>query len=204
MTDIFTKAAPTLAERARTALGRRNLVFVGLMGAGKSAIGRIVAQQLGLPFIDTDNEIERVSRMTISELFAAYGEQEFRALETRVIKRLLKAGPRVISTGGGAFINDNTRRQIERGGLSIWLKADLDVLWERVNKRDHRPLLKTENPKQTLENLMNQRYPVYALADIVVQSRDVRKDIIVNEVLAAISAHARNPSFSESMPHEDQ
>ncbi|NML75873.1 shikimate kinase [Rhizobium sp. S-51] len=186
MSDIIFPVAPTLGERARAALGRRNLVFVGLMGAGKSAIGRMTAAQLGLPFIDTDTEIERVSRMTISELFAAYGEEEFRALETRVIKRLLRSGPRVVSTGGGAFINEKTRKQIERGGISIWLKADLEVLWERVNKRDHRPLLKTENPKQTLENLMNQRYPVYELADMTVHSRDERKETIVNEVLEAI------------------
>lgn len=186
MNETIYPVAPTLGERARAALGRRNLVFVGLMGAGKSAIGRMTATQLGLPFIDTDNEIERVSRMTISELFAAYGEEEFRALETRVIKRLLRTGPRVISTGGGAFINEKTRKQIERGGVSLWLKADLDVLWERVNKRDHRPLLKTENPKQTLENLMNQRYPIYALADMTIKSRDERKETIVREVLEAI------------------
>ncbi|PZU85003.1 MAG: shikimate kinase [Shinella sp.] len=189
MTDTIFPDVPTLGERARAALGRRNLVFVGLMGAGKSAIGRMVAGQLGLPFVDTDVEIERVSRMTISELFAAYGEDEFRALETRVIKRLLKSGPRVVSTGGGAFINEKTRRQIEKGGISLWLNADLDVLWERVNKRDHRPLLKTENPKKTLEDLMQKRYPVYALADISVLSRDVRKEIIANEVLTAIIDH---------------
>ncbi|MCM2396262.1 shikimate kinase [Rhizobium sp. S95] len=189
MTDTIFPDVPTLGERARAALGRRNLVFVGLMGAGKSAIGRMVAGQLGLPFVDTDVEIERVSRMTISELFAAYGEDEFRALETRVIKRLLKSGPRVVSTGGGAFINEKTRRQIEKGGISLWLNADLDVLWERVNKRDHRPLLKTENPKKTLEDLMQKRYPVYALADISVVSRDVRKEIIANEVLASIIDH---------------
>lgn len=186
MTDTIFPDVPTLGERARAALGRRNLVFVGLMGAGKSAIGRMVAGQLGLPFVDTDMEIERVSRMTISELFAAYGEDEFRALETRVIKRLLKSGPRVVSTGGGAFINERTRKQIERGGISLWLNADLDVLWERVNKRDHRPLLKTENPKKTLQDLMQKRYPIYALADITVLSRDVRKEVIANEVLAAI------------------
>ena len=177
----------SLKDRARAALGQRNLVFVGLMGAGKSSIGRPVAQQLGLPFVDTDAEIERVSRMTIAELFAAYGEQEFRALETRVIKRLLKGGPRVVSTGGGAFINESTRLHVKRGSLSVWLKGDLDVLWERVNKRDTRPLLKTENPKQTLENLMNARYPIYAEADITVLSRDVSKDIMVREVLAAIA-----------------
>ena len=186
MTDLTTTVALTPSARARAALGRRNLVFVGLMGAGKSAIGRMTASQLGLPFVDTDAEIERVSRMTVSELFEAYGESEFRALETRVIKRLLKTGPRVISTGGGAFINEKTRNQIEQGGISLWLKADLDVLWERVNKRDHRPLLKTENPKQTLANLMNQRYPIYALADLTVQSRDERKEVIVDEVMAAI------------------
>jgi shikimate kinase len=156
------------------------------MGAGKSSVGRIVAGHLGIPFIDADSEIERVSRMTISELFAAYGEEEFRALETRVMKRLLKGGPRVVSTGGGAFINERTRRHIKRGGLSIWLKADLDVLWERVSKRDTRPLLKTENPRKTLESLMNARYPVYAEADLTVLSRDVHKDVIAREVLAAI------------------
>jgi shikimate kinase len=186
MTDTILNLAPSLGERAKAALGKRNLVLVGLMGAGKSAIGRIVAQQLGLSFVDTDTEIERVSRMTISELFAAYGEDEFRALETRVIKRLLRTGPRVVSTGGGAFINEKTRKQIERGGLSVWLNADLDVLWERVNKRDHRPLLKTENPKQTLKDLMDKRYPIYALADITVHSRDVRKEVISNEVLTSV------------------
>ncbi|MBX9468517.1 shikimate kinase [Rhizobium sp. WL3] len=186
MTETILNLAPSLGERAKAALGKRNLVLVGLMGAGKSAIGRLVAQQLGLPFIDTDTEIERVSRMSISELFAAYGEEEFRALETRVIKRLLRTGPRVVSTGGGAFINEKTRKQIERGGLSVWLNADLDVLWERVNKRDHRPLLKTENPKQTLKDLMDKRYPVYGLADITVQSRDVRKEVIANEVLTSV------------------
>ncbi len=189
MTDTILNLAPSLGERAKAALGKRNLVLVGLMGAGKSAIGRIVAQQLGLPFVDTDTEIERVSRMSISELFAAYGEDEFRALETRVIKRLLRTGPRVVSTGGGAFINDKTRKQVERGGLSIWLNADLEVLWERVNKRDHRPLLKTENPKQTLKDLMDKRYPIYALADITVQSRDVRKEVIANEVMTAVIEH---------------
>jgi shikimate kinase len=180
----------SLSDRARAGLGHRNLIFVGLMGAGKSAIGRIVAQQLALPFVDTDAEIERVSRMTIPELFTTYGEAEFRALETRVIERLLKGGPRVVSTGGGAFINDRTRAAIKKGGFSLWLKADLDVLWERVNKRDNRPLLKTENPKQTLENLMNQRYPIYAAADMTVQSRDVRKETMANDVLAAIAALA--------------
>ncbi|MGG6894157.1 MULTISPECIES: shikimate kinase [Rhizobium] len=186
MSEQVLTLAENLRDKARAALGRRNLVLVGLMGAGKSSVGRLVAQQLSIPFVDTDAEIERVSRMTIAELFAAYGEQEFRALETRVIKRLLRGGPRVVSTGGGAFINENTRQHVKRGGLSVWLKADIDVLWERVNKRDTRPLLKTENPKQTLESLMNARYPIYAEADLTVLSRDVSKEVMVKEVLAAI------------------
>jgi len=186
MSDPVLTVAESLKDRARAALGSRNLILVGLMGAGKSSVGRIVAHQLGIPFVDSDAEIEKVSRMSISELFAAYGEEEFRALESRVMKRLLKNGPRVVSTGGGAFINDRTRKHIKRGGVSIWLKADIDVLWERVSKRDTRPLLKTENPKQTLENLMNARYPIYELADLTVLSRDVRKELMAEEVLRAV------------------
>lgn len=190
MSEVAIIKEQSLAEEARAALGQRNLIFVGLMGAGKSAIGKLVAQSLSVPFIDTDAEIEKVSRMTISELFAAYGEAEFRALETRVIERLLKRGPQVVSTGGGAFINENTRHQIKEGGLSIWLKADLDVLWDRVSRRDHRPLLKTENPKQTLENLMNQRYPIYAEADMTVHSINIRKEAMASEVLKAVVQQA--------------
>ncbi len=179
-----------VVARARHALGKRDLVFVGLMGAGKSAIGKITAQALELPFVDSDHEIERVSRMTINELFAAYGEPEFRALETRVIERLLKTGPRVISTGGGAFINENTRRVIrDMGALTVWINADLETLWVRVSKRDNRPLLKTANPRETLANLMAARYPIYAEADIEVMSREARKEIIMREVLEAIAAH---------------
>jgi shikimate kinase len=187
MSEVAIVERQTLRDQAREALGGRNLIFVGLMGAGKSVIGRLVAQTLGIPFIDTDAEIESVSRMTIAELFAQYGETEFRALETRVVERLLKQGPRVVSTGGGAFINEATRAQIKLGGVSVWLKADLDVLWDRVNRRDHRPLLKTENPRQTLENLMNQRYPIYAEADLTVMSGNVRKDQMVNDVLQALA-----------------
>lgn len=179
-------------RKAGEVIGARNLVFVGLMGAGKSVIGRMTANALSLPFIDSDAEIERVSRMTIPDLFEAYGEQEFRALESRVIARLLKSGPRVLSTGGGAFINDRTRALIKQRGLSVWLKADLDVLWERVSKRNHRPLLKTADPKATLETLMLARYPVYAEADITVLSRNIGKEAVVEDVLAAIAAHSRS------------
>ncbi|MDX0218656.1 shikimate kinase [Sinorhizobium meliloti] len=191
MNDVTEPVSATLAERAKRTLGKRNLVFIGLMGAGKSAIGRLTAQALGVPFVDSDHEIERVSRMTVGDLFATYGEEEFRALEARVLKRLLRSGPRVVSTGGGAYINERSRRHIKKGGLTIWLNAELDVLWERVNKRDTRPLLKTENPKRTLENLMRARYPIYAEADLTVLSRDVKKEAMVEEVLAAIADHQK-------------
>ena len=184
-------------EKARRVLGQRNLVFVGLMGAGKSAIGRLVAQMLEIPFVDSDHEIERVSRMSVPELFEAYGESEFRALEARVIKRLLKTGPRVLSTGGGAFMNDTTRAMVLANGLSVWLKADLDVLWERVSKRDTRPLLKTANPKQTLSDLLDQRYPVYEKADVTVLSRDDAKEIIATETVIAL---ARLDSGQKTVP----
>jgi shikimate kinase len=181
---------PTTADRARQVLGKRNLVLVGLMGAGKSAIGKLVASELGIPFIDSDHEIERVSRMTIPELFEKYGEPEFRKLENRVIKRLLRTGPRVLSTGGGAFMNGDTRASIKSAGVSLWLDADLETLWERVIKRDNRPLLKTENPKQTLENLMIARYPTYAEAELSVKSRDVKKDVVAAEVISAVASLA--------------
>ena len=187
MTEEQTSALEQDIAKARRVLGRRNLVFVGLMGAGKSVIGRLVAQMLDIPFVDSDHEIERVSRMTIEELFQTYGEPEFRALEARVIKRLLKSGPRVLSTGGGAFMNDTTRAMVLTSGLSVWLKADLDILWARVSKRDTRPLLKTANPKQTLSTLLDQRYPVYAQARLTVQSRDEPKEIIAAEAIAAIA-----------------
>lgn len=186
--DEAGKADGGQAERALRALGRRNLVLVGLMGAGKSAIGKLVAHALGIPFVDSDHEIERVSRMTIPELFQAYGEPEFRKLEQRVIKRLLSTGPRVLSTGGGAFMNEETRTAIHERGLSLWLDADLDVLWERVIKRDNRPLLKTENPKKTLEDLMTARYPTYATATLRVKSRDIKKEAVAQEVIAAVAA----------------
>jgi shikimate kinase len=182
-----TAPAADVASAARAVLGERCLVFVGLMGAGKSVIGRLSANALGLPFVDSDHEIERVSRMTIPELFELYGEEEFRSLEVRVIARLMKSGPAVLSTGGGAFINAATRALIKNEALSVWLKADLDVLWERVRKRDSRPLLRTADPKKTLETLMESRYPIYAEADLTVISRDVRKDIIVSEVLDVVA-----------------
>lgn len=180
-------------------LGSRSIVFVGLMGAGKTAIGRKVATMLSLPFIDSDHEIESVSRMTIPELFEHYGEAEFRALEQRVILRLLEGGPQVLSTGGGAFMNAQTREEIAAHGVSVWLKADLDLLMERVSKKQNRPLLKNPDPRGVLERLMGERYPVYAGANITVQTRDDRKEIIAAEVIEALEGHfSASPVASEA------
>lgn len=170
-------------------LGDRTIVFVGLMGAGKTAIGRKVSQALDLPFVDSDHEIESVSRMAIPELFERYGEPEFRALEQRVLERLLRAGPRVVSTGGGAFMNEQTRSAIGEHGVSVWLKADLDLLMERVVKKQNRPLLKNPDPRAVMSRLMDERYPVYALADVTVETRDARREIIADEVISALAGH---------------
>lgn len=177
------------AGAIRDRLKGRTIVFVGLMGAGKTSIGRRVAQALGLPFADSDHEIEAVSRMTIPELFERYGEPEFRALEQRVIERLLRAGPCIVSTGGGAFMNAATRDCIASHGISIWLRADLDLLMERVAKNQNRPLLRSPDPRAVMARLMEERYPIYALADIVVESRDARREVITDETLQAISHH---------------
>lgn len=170
-------------------LGSRSVVFVGLMGAGKTAIGRKVATMLALPFIDSDQEIESVSRMTVPELFERYGETEFRALEQRVILRVLENGPQVLSTGGGAFMNAQTREAIAAQGVSVWLKAELDLLMDRVSKKQNRPLLKSADPRAVLERLMGERYPVYATSDVTVPTRDDRKEVIATEVVDALCRH---------------
>ena len=178
---------PAVLETIRQRLAKRSIVLVGLMGAGKTAIGRKVAAALSLRFVDSDHEIENVSRMTVPELFERYGEAEFRALERRVIGRLVKDGPQVVATGGGASMNDQTRRLIGRHGLSVWLKADLDILMDRVAKRQNRPLLKTADPRATMARLMDERYPVYALADVTVKTRDEKREIIADEVIEAVA-----------------
>ena len=188
-----TAAARAISDAARTQLlgrlGARSIVFVGLMGAGKTAIGRRVAADLDLPFLDSDHEIEAASRMTVPELFELYGEAEFRSLEQRVIARILEGSPQVLSTGGGAYMNPLTRGAIAAHGVSVWLKADLDVLMERVAKKQNRPLLKTADPRGTMERLMAERYPVYATADVTVPTRDERKEVIAAEVIEALMRH---------------
>ncbi len=186
MTDI---TPSPLCHQLVSRLGPRAIVFVGLMGAGKTSIGRRVAQALDIPFVDSDHEIEAVSRLTIPELFERYGESEFRALENRVIERLIRDGAGVISTGGGAFMNAQTRMAIGKSGISIWLKADIDLLMDRVSKKQTRPLLKTPDPRGTMIRLMQERYPVYELADITVQSRDEKREVIANEVVEALDRY---------------
>jgi shikimate kinase len=169
------------------ALGARSLVLVGMMGAGKSSIGRRLAARLGIPFVDADNAIEEAAGMTIPDIFATYGEAYFRAGETRVIARLLDGGPQVLATGGGAFMNPDTRAAIAAHGVSVWLTAEFDVLMRRIKRRQDRPLLKTDDPGETLRGLMAERYPVYAQADITIQSREVPHDKIVDEIVSALS-----------------
>ncbi|MCO6386303.1 MAG: shikimate kinase [Aliihoeflea sp.] len=181
-------AMTELIEHVRARIGTRTLVLVGLMGAGKTSVGRKVAQALQLPFADSDHEIESVSRMTVPELFEAYGEVEFRALEQRVVTRLIADGPAVIATGGGAFMNADTRAAIRAHAISIWLKADLDTLMERVARRQNRPLLKTPDPRAMMRKLMEDRYPVYAEADLTVTSRDARHTVIAGEIIEAVNA----------------
>jgi shikimate kinase len=168
------------------ALGRRSIVLVGMMGAGKSSIGRRVAARLAIPFVDADAEIELAADMTIAEIFAVHGEPYFRAGEARVIARLLERGPQVLATGGGAFMNAQTRAALQEKAVSVWLKADLDVLTRRLRRRNDRPLLKTDDPVATLTNLLQMRDPIYATADVTVLSRDVTHDVIVDEIVAAV------------------
>jgi shikimate kinase len=170
------------------ALGRRSIVLVGMMGAGKSSIGRRVATRLAVPFVDADAEIELAADMTIAEIFAVHGEPYFRAGEARVIARLLERGPQVLATGGGAFMNPQTRAALKKKAVSVWLKADLEVLTRRLRRRTDRPLLKTEDPVATLTNLLQLRDPIYATADVTVLSRDVTHDVIVDEIIAAVGA----------------
>jgi shikimate kinase len=164
-------------------LGARSLVLVGLMGAGKSTVGRRLAQTLQLPFRDADHEIEAAAGMTIPEIFAIHGEEHFRDGERRVIARLLQEGPIVLATGGGAFMNDETRLRIAEHGISLWLKADLDVLMRRVRKRATRPLLQNPDPEGTMRRLMELRYPVYATADITIDSHEAPHDRVVADIV---------------------
>jgi len=176
------KTVATADAGVARALGRRSIVLVGMMGAGKSSVGRSLAARLGIPFVDADAEIESAAGRTIAEIFAEHGESYFRAGEARVIARLLDQGPQVLATGGGAVMDASTRALIRDKGVSVWLKADLDVMLKRTRRRGDRPLA------DKIKDLLPQREPLYALADITVQSRDEPHDTIVDEVVSALAA----------------
>jgi shikimate kinase len=172
------------------ALGRRSVVLVGMMGAGKSTIGRRLAARLHLPFQDADAEIELAhAGMTIPEIFASHGEPYFRDGEARVIARLLDNGPSVLATGGGAFMREETRGRIRDKAVSVWLKADAETIMKRVKRRADRPLLQTADPAATIGRLIEERHPIYELADITIASRDILHEKIVEECMAALYAH---------------
>jgi len=183
MTDIAVQKAGQSGAEARivAVLGRRSVVLVGMMGAGKSSIGRRLAARLGIPFVDADSEIELAAGMTIPEIFARHGEPYFRAGEARVIARLLDGGPQVLATGGGAVMDAHTRELIAAKGISIWLKADVEVLLRRIKRRGERPLA------GHLASLLPLREPYYALADITVQSREEPHEDVVGELIDGLA-----------------
>ena len=190
MSDTISPVPATASPEAEilALLDKRLIVLVGMMGAGKSTIGRRLAARLSLPFVDADTEIEAAAGMSIPEIFEAHGEPHFRDGEARVIARLLESGPGVLATGGGSFMREETRRRIGEKAVSIWLKADPDVILRRVKRRVDRPLLQTADPAATVTRLLSEREPVYERADITIASREVPHDKIVDECLDALRA----------------
>lgn len=167
----------------------RSVVLIGMMGAGKSSIGRRLARQLGMPFVDADKEIETAAGCTIPDFFRLYGEAAFREGERKVIERLLTESPKILATGGGAFMNDDTRGEIKRRAISVWLRAEMNVLLERVSRRDDRPLLNQGDPEEILTRLIAERYPTYALADITIDSGDGPHELVVEAILKSLGEH---------------
>ncbi len=169
-------------------LGARSIVLIGMMGVGKSSIGRRLGARLAIPFVDADTEIEKAAGMSIADIFARHGEAAFRSGEARVIARLLNAGPQVLATGGGAVMNPATRALIQQRGVSIWLSAEFELLLRRISKRKaERPMLQTADPATTLRELLAEREPIYAQADLTVASRDVPHDAVVAEIMQRLA-----------------
>ena len=183
------------AEQLAEQLAGKPLVLVGMMGAGKTTVGRRLAARLNRQFLDSDEEIEKAAQMSIPEIFEQRGEPEFRAGETRVIARVLKEHNVVLATGGGAFVNLETRALMKAEAVTVWLKAEVDILFERVSRRSNRPLLKTANPRATLEKLIEERYPIYAEADVIVLSRDVPQEVVAGDIVDAVLAHIEQRSL---------
>jgi shikimate kinase len=204
MSDIATQndaGVGTSAAAVLSLLGRRSIVLVGMMGVGKSSIGRRLAARLGIPFVDADGEIETAADMSIADIFARHGEAYFRSGEARVIARLLDGGPQVLATGGGAVMNADTRAAIRLKGISVWLSAEFDVLMRRINKRKNdRPMLQTADPAATLRQLLVAREPFYAQSDLTVQSREGPHDAIVTEIMTALAAFLRGTALPAQRP----
>jgi shikimate kinase len=202
MTDLTQQSdagAAISAAAIMPRLGDRSIVLVGMMGVGKSSVGRRLAARLAIPFVDADAETEKAAGMSIADIFARHGEAYFRGGEARVIARLLESGPQVLATGGGAFMNADTRALIERKGVSIWLHAEVDVLLRRTGKRrNERPLLQTADPAETLRELLAEREPTYALADLTVQSREVAHDAIVSDILTALDTFLKDAALPQA------
>jgi len=205
MPETATPAAAITPQDAEitAALGRRSIVLVGMMGAGKSTIGRRLAGRLRLPFLDADIEIEAAASMSIPEIFETRGEPYFRDGEARVIARLLDSGPAVLATGGGAFMREETRTRIRDKAVSIWLKADVDIIMKRVKRRADRPLLQTEDPAATVSRLLEQREPVYRSADLTIWSRDVPHERIVDECIEALRVRLCGDAAPPAQPTTD-
>jgi shikimate kinase len=200
MADIALQndANPAAAAAIRAALGRRSVVLVGMMAVGKSSIGRRLAARLAIPFVDADTEIEKAAGMSIPDIFARHGEADFRSGEARVIARLLETGPQVLATGGGAVMNEGTRAAIKAKGVSVWLSAEFDVLMRRISKRKNdRPMLQTDDPAETLHQLLQVRDPIYALADLSVQSREAPHEAIVSEIVTVLADFLKVSAVAE-------
>jgi shikimate kinase/3-dehydroquinate synthase len=191
--DVMTDSALSNRDALVAALDGRSIVLVGMMGAGKTSVGRRLAAHLNLPFVDADSEIEAGAQMTVPEIFERFGEPYFRDGERKVLARLLAEGQKVLATGGGAFMNEATRARIAQAGVSIWLKPDIEVLMRRVRKRSNRPLLQTANPEETLRRLMQERGPIYGLADLTIEPRDGPHDFVVETIVSALGAHLAAP-----------
>lgn len=180
-------------DRNEATWATRTVALVGLMGAGKSTVGRRLANKLGRPFVDSDDEIEKAAGLSVADIFALHGEEEFRRVERKVLQRLLDGPPQVLATGGGAYLNDDTRALMRKHAITIWLNADLETLWKRVSRRNHRPLLRRPDAKEVLSNLFDERRPIYELADLTVPSVDGPHSTTVTSIIKALETWTPKP-----------
>ena len=200
MTRVSAAEKESKRDEVLALLAGRPLVLIGMMGAGKTTVGRRLAVRLRRHFADSDEEVEKAANMTIPEIFAAHGEADFRAGEARVIARLLRDGGIVLGTGGGAFISPETRALIKASAVSVWIRADFELLFARVSRRSNRPLLATADPRATLKALIDTRYPIYGEADVTVRSKDVPQDNVASDIIDAVIGHLKSPNAEPTMP----